>query len=117
MVEQGHDELGIDLADCASLDFSIIDELAAKGHRQFLAFVHRFGETGTLGQMDCFYSYWVTRRAEGFGEQALSALRDLAPVLGLAFQSPRQADIARTLGRAFRGRRASAHLLPWRISR
>ena len=36
-----------------------------------LAFVHRFGETGTLGQMDCFYSYWLTRRAEGFNEQEL----------------------------------------------
>src|SRR5260370_11493374 len=117
MVEQGHDELGIDLADCASLDFSIIDELAAKGHRQFLAFVHRFGETGTLGQMDCFYSYWVTRRAEGFGEQGLSALRDLVPVLGLAFKSAAQVDIARTLGRVYLGRDASEQVLRGRISR
>jgi adenylate cyclase len=117
MLEHGHDELGIDLADCASLDFSIIDELAAKGHRHFLAFVHRFGETGTLGQMDCFYSYWVTRRAEGFGEQGLSALRDLVPVLGLAFKSAAQVDIARTLGRVYLGRDASEQVLRGRISR
>ena len=38
---------------------------------------HRFGEAGTMGQMDCFYSTWVTRRADGFGEQGLAALRDL----------------------------------------
>ena len=93
MLENGHDEMRIDLADCASLDFSMIDDLAAKGHRHFLAFVHRFGEAGTIGQMDCLYSCWSTRRAEGFGEQALAALRDLVPVLGLAIKSAAQIDI------------------------
>src|SRR3982074_1301592 len=117
MLEHGHDELRIDLADCASLDFSLIDELAAKGHRHFLAFVHRFGEAGTLGQMDCVYSYWLTRRAEGFSEQGLSALRDLVPVLGLAIKSAAQVDIARTLGRGYLGRGASEQVLRGRISR
>src|SRR6202022_4131096 len=117
MLEHGHGELQINLADCASLDFSLIDELAAKGHRHFLAFVHRFGEAGTIGEMDCVYSYWLTRRAEGFSEQALSALRDLVPVLGLAIKSAAQADIARTLGRGYLGRGASEQVLRGRISR
>src|ERR1700737_578649 len=117
MLEHGHDELRIDLADCASLDFSAVRELAAKGHRPFLAFVHRFGEAGTLGQMDCVYSYWLTRRADGFGEQGLSALRDLVPVLGLAIKSAAQVDIARTLGRVYLGRDASEQVLRGRISR
>src|ERR1700737_1070944 len=43
MLEHGHRELQINLADCASLVFSLFVELAAKGHRHFLAFVHRFG--------------------------------------------------------------------------
>jgi adenylate cyclase len=117
MLEHGHDEMQIDLAECASLDFSMIDDLAAKGHRHFIAFVHRFGETGALGQMDCFYSYWLTRRADGFGEQGLSALRDLVPVLGLAIKSAQQMDIARTLGRVYLGRDASEQVLRGRISR
>ena len=117
MLENGHDELRIDLADCASLDFSLIDELAAKGHRHFLAFVHRFGEAGTIGEMDCVYSYWPTRRAEGFNEQGLSALRDLVPVLGLAIKSAAQVDIARTLGRVYLGRDASEQVLRGRIAR
>src|ERR1700716_3676550 len=117
MLENGHDELQIDLADCTSLDFSMIGDLAAKGHRHFVAFVHRFGEAGTIGQMDCLYSYWVTRRADGFGEQALSALRDLVPVLGLAIKSAAQVDIARTLGRVYLGRDASEQVLRGRISR
>jgi adenylate cyclase len=117
MLEHGHDELRIDLADCASLDFSMITELAEKGHRHFVAFVHRFGEAGTIGQMDCVYSYWLTRRADGFDEQGLSALRDLVPVLGLAIKSAAQVDIARTLGRVYLGRDASEQVLRGRISR
>src|SRR5216684_1546034 len=117
MLESSLDELKIDFADRASLDFSLIDELAAKGHRHFVAFVHRFGEAGTLGQMDCVYSYWVTRRADGFGEQGLSALRDLIPALGLAIKSAAQVDIARTLGRVYLGRDASEKVLQGRISR
>src|SRR6266550_3543336 len=117
MLEHGHDELQIDLADCASLDFSMIDDLATKGHKHFVAFVHKFGEAGTLGQMDCFYSYWTTRRDEGFPEQELSALRDLVPVLGLAIKSAAQVDIAKTLGRVYLGRDASAQVLRGRISR
>jgi adenylate cyclase len=117
MLENGRDELQIDLADCALLDFSLIDDLAAKGHRHFVAFVHRFGEAGTIGQMDCVYSYWLTRRTDGFGEQDLSALRDLVPVLGLAIKSAAQVAIARTLGRVYLGRDASEQVLRGRIAR
>ncbi len=117
MLENGHDEFAIDLADCASLDFSMIDELADKGHRHFQAFVHRFGDAGTLGQMDCFYSYWLTRRDEGFSNGELAALRDLVPLLGLAIKSAQQVDIARTLGRVYLGRDASEQVLRGRISR
>jgi adenylate cyclase len=117
MLENGLDDLQIDLADCASLDFSIIDEVAAKGHRHFMGFVNRFGESGSIGQMDCVYSYWTTRRAEGFGELGLAALRDLVPVLALAIKSAAQVDIARTLGRVYLGRDASEQVLRGRIAR
>jgi adenylate cyclase len=117
MLEHGHDELTIDLADCAKLDFSLIPELAEVGHRHFVAFVHRFGEAGTIGQMDCVYTYLLTRRAEGFGEQGLAALRDLVPVLGLAIKSAAQMEIARTLGRVYLGRDASEQVLHGKISR
>jgi adenylate cyclase len=117
MLESGIEELKVDFADRASVDFSLIGELAAKGHRHFVAFVHRFGEAGTLGQMDSVYSYWVTRRAGGFGEQGLSALRDLVPALGLAIKSGAQVEIARTLGRVYLGQDASEQVLRGRISR
>src|SRR3954469_3967899 len=74
LLEHGQDEMLLDLADAPSLDFSQIDDLAEKGHRHFLCFVHRFGETGALGQMDCLYSYWTTRREDGFTKAELAAL-------------------------------------------
>jgi adenylate cyclase len=117
MLERGHDELRLDLADPAVLDFSRVPELVEKGHRHLLGFVHSFGETGALGQMDCFYSYWLTRRAEGFNENQLAALRDLVPVLGLVIKSAQQVDIVRTLGRVYLGRDASERVLHGKISR
>jgi adenylate cyclase len=117
MLENGHDEFAIDLADFASLDFSMIGDLAENGHRHFLAFVHRFGDAGTLGQMDCFYSYWTTRRSKGFSDSELEALRALVPVLGLAIKSAQHVDIARTLGRVYLGRDASEKVLRGHITR
>jgi adenylate cyclase len=117
MMENGHDELQLDLADSASQNFSMIGDLVDKGHRHFLAFIHRFGDAGTLGQMDCFYSYFTTRRDRGFSDSELAALRDLVPVLGLAIKSAQQMDIARTLGRVYLGRDASEQVLRGRISR
>ena len=117
MLENGHDEFVIDLGDSESLDFSMIGDLAEKGHRHFLAFVHPFGDAGTLGQMDCFYSYWATRRDSGFSQGEIAALRDLVPVLGLAIKSAQHVDIVRTLGRVYLGRDASEQVLRGRISR
>jgi adenylate cyclase len=117
MLERGHDELLLDLAHPASLDFSRVPELVESGHRHMLGFVHRFGETGALGQMDCFYSYWMTRRDEGFDEAELLALRDLVPVLGLVIKSAQQVDIVRTLGRVYLGRDASERVLHGKITR
>jgi adenylate cyclase len=117
MLENGHDEFIIDLGDSESLDFSMIGDLAEKGHKHFLAFVHRFGDAGTLGQMDCFYSYWATRRDDGFSQGDIAALRDLVPVLGLAIKSAQHVDIVRTLGRVYLGRDASEQVLRGRISR
>src|SRR5579863_10534240 len=117
MLEGGHDELRLDLADPSALRFSRVPELIENGHRHMLGFVHRFGESGALGQMDCFYSYWLTRRDGGFNDRELEALRDLVPVLGMVVKSAQQVDIVRTLGRVYLGRDASERVLHGKISR
>jgi adenylate cyclase len=117
MLENGHDEFQVDLGDAAALKFSMMADLIDKGHRHFLGFIHRFGDAGTLGQMDCLYSYFATRRERGFTDGELEALRDLMPALGLAIKSAQQVDIARTLGRVYLGRDASEQVLRGRITR
>jgi adenylate cyclase len=117
MLERGEDEMRIDLSQSASLDFSQIGDLSANGHTDLIAFVHRFGEAGTIGQMDCLYSYWVTRKPAGFSEHDLAALRDLVPVLGIAVKSASQIDIARTLGRVYLGRATAELVMRGRIAR
>jgi adenylate cyclase len=117
MLENGRSELLIDLADRGSYNFARIEELIDRGHRHFLGFVHRFGETGSIGQMDCVYSYWTTRREEGFDESSLAAMRDLVPVLALAVKTATVARIARTVGRVYLGRDAAEQVMRGRISR
>jgi adenylate cyclase len=117
MLESGMEEMPIDLADGASHRYGFARDLAEKGHKHVVAYAHRFGEAGTMGQMDCVYSYFVTRRDEGFGAQGLAALRDLVPVLGLAIKTGAQADIAKTLGRVYLGRNTAEQVLRGRITR
>ena len=117
MIEHDLEEMLIDLSECDRLDFTQVRDLWANGHKHFLAFVHRFGEAGTIGEMDGLYSYWTTRKPEGFGAQDLAALRDLVPALGLAIKSAAQIDIARTLGRVYLGRDAAEQVMRGRIAR
>ncbi len=117
MLESNKTELCLDLAAPPSRAFSVLPDLAGKGHRHFVAFVHRFGAAGTIGQMDCIYSYWLTRDDSGFDEQQLAALRDLVPVLGLAVKSAAHAHIARTIGQVYLGHDAAEQVMNGRISR
>jgi adenylate cyclase len=117
MLQNGLEELLLDLGDLDKYDFPMAHEMAAKGHRHLLTFVHRFGEAGTMGEMDCVYSSWQTRHDQGFGDRGLDALRDLVPVLGLAIKSGAHVHIARTLGRVYLGHDAAEQVLRGKISR
>jgi adenylate cyclase len=97
--------------------FRITSNLANDGHRHFVAFIHRFGDAGIIGEMDCVYSLWCMRRHNGFDDDALGAMRDLVPLLGLAVKSAAHARVARTLGHVYLGRDAAERVLSGRISR
>ena len=47
MLENGKQELTLDLGEGAAQNFGMIDELAAKGHKHFVSYVHQFGEAVT----------------------------------------------------------------------
>lgn len=117
MLEHGHEDLCVVLNDETARTYSRLDELVRDGLRHAIVFVHRFGDAGTIGQMDCVYSYWATRRVEGFPDGALETLRGLVPLLGLAIKCAAHAHIARTLGEVYLGRGPAEQVMRGRIAR
>jgi len=99
------------------IDSRLIADLGIEGHQDFAVLLHRFGDAGIIGEMDCCYSFWSMRRPDGFDEAAMGAMRDVVPLLGLAVKSAAHARIARTLGHVYLGRDAAERVLSGRISR
>ena len=89
-------------------DFAILREMRSEGQTGYVAFVHRFGATSIIGEMDCVYSSWATSGPGGFREADLVALRRLVPLLALAIKCVSLARIARTLVEVYLGHDAGA---------
>ena len=99
------------------IDFSLLDTIAAAGHTDFVAMMHRFGEAGTIGEMDCFFSHFSTKHPEGFSDHHLAILRKLVPVLGLAIKCIALGRIARTIAEVYLGEDAARQVMEGKISR
>ena len=97
--------------------FAFIQEMKDQGHTDHVVFAHRLGTSNAIGEMDCVYSSWSTRHAEGFSEADLAALRRLVPALGLAIKSAALARVAGTLVEVYLGRDAGRRVLDGRIRR
>jgi adenylate cyclase len=98
-------------------DFPILDDLSADGQTDYIAFIHRFGETGTLGEMDGVYSSFATDAPEGFAEAQLSFLRAHLPAFALALKCVSLGRVAETLVETYLGRDAGRRVLSGRIGR
>ncbi|HEX4767444.1 MAG TPA: adenylate/guanylate cyclase domain-containing protein [Lichenihabitans sp.] len=98
-------------------DFAQLSGFRDEGQTDYLALVHRFAGEGRFGEMDCVYSHWMTRHADGFREEDLEALRRLVPVVALAVKCASLARIAGTLVEVYLGRDAGRRVLAGRISR
>ena len=99
------------------IDFSLLDTIAAAGHTDFVAMMHRFAEAGTIGEMDCFFSHFSTKHPEGFSDHHLAILRKLVPVLGLAIKCIALGRIARTIAEVYLGEDAARQVMEGKISR
>lgn len=117
LLQTGGEELRRRIGFGEPADYKIIEEMKDAGHTDYVLFVHRFAAEGTIGEMDCFYSAWSTKHAEGFSEANIAALRRLAPALGLAAKSASLARIAGTLAEVYLGRDAARRVLDGRIQR
>ena len=66
LVETGEVELRRKIVAGGPLDFAILREMRDEGQTDYVAFVHRFGATSVIGEMDCVYSSWATSTPDGF---------------------------------------------------
>lgn len=98
-------------------DFFGLDTLKADGHTDYVAYVHRFDEAGTIGEMDCFFSHFATAAEAGFQDEDLQVLRRLGPALALAIKCTAMGRIARTIAEVYLGDDAARQVLEGKITR
>jgi adenylate cyclase len=99
------------------VEFPMFSELRTASITDFIAMLNRFAADGAIGDMDCFYSTWMTDQSEGFTDDEVGALKRLMPFLGLAIKSASLARIAETLVETYLGRDAGRRVLQGRIAR
>ena len=117
MLADGDSVLRRRIAADGEVEFPMFTELREASIVDFVAMVNRFAADGVIGEMDCFYSAWMTDRAEGFTDDEIAALKRLMPFLGLAIKSASLARIAETLVETYLGRDAGRRVLQGRIAR
>jgi len=117
LLQSGGTELRRRLAAGDSADFPAIAQAREEGATDYLVLVHRFAAEGVIGEMDCVCSTWSSDAPDGFNEDAVTALRQLAPFLKLALKAAALARMAGTLAETYLGRDAGRRVMSGRIVR
>lgn len=117
LLETGADEFRSRIGFGDLLDFTNLERLRESGHTDYVAFVNRFEQEGSIGEMDAVYSHWTTDVETGFNEQSLQALRDLVPSIALAIKCMALSRVAATLVDVYLGRQTGQRVLQGQMSR
>jgi adenylate cyclase len=117
MLTTGESEVRLAFGRGAPADFFRLDVLRDQGHTDYVAMIHRFTPSGSVGQMDCLFSHWTTRSPDGFSDNDLRDLRILLPALALAVKSVSTLGIIRTLANVYLGRDAGEKVVSGQIIR
>jgi adenylate cyclase len=117
LIISGRRELRLNFARDGTGGFPVLEEMRADGHTDYCAFIDRFGTVDIIGEMDCVYSHWYSRKPNGFAADDLAALRQIVPALALAVKAAALARSALTLADVYLGRDAARRVLSGRISR
>lgn len=105
------------LATEETVSFTMLNELKEQGHTDCVSMIHHFTDQGRVGGMDCFYSYWTTRKPSGFAEDDIAALRALLPTLALAVKTGSCMRIISTLADVYLGADAGKRVVEGSIAR
>lgn len=100
-----------------SPDFAVLPELRDENNTEYVAMLQSFAPDGIIGEMDAFFSHWVTDRPGGFSESDLAVLRRLVPHLALAIKCTSLTRISATLVDVYLGQNTGRQVLGGRITR
>ena len=117
MLNDHESERRIRLAAEKTVSFTMLRDLKEQGHTDCVSMIHHFTDQGRVGGMDCFYSYWTTRKPSGFKEEELAALRVLLPTLALAVKAGSCMRIISTLADVYLGADAGKRVVEGSIAR
>jgi len=117
LLQTGGSQLRVPLRVGEAGRFARDDGLAAMGVTEYLVLINRFAAQGTIGEMDCVYSRWITDRPGGFADGDVAALVALAPALALAVKCASLKRIAETLVETYLGRDPGRRVLAGGIGR
>jgi adenylate cyclase len=117
MLQTGDSFLRRRLDATAADEFPVFADFLAAGMTDYVAIISRFAPGGVIGEMDGVYSSWTTRVPDGFSNDQIAALEQLAPYLALAIKSVSLARMTATLMETYLGRGAGRRVLGGRIVR
>jgi adenylate cyclase len=115
LLQNGGDELRLRLSE--EHDFAMLADLRDSGHTDYVAFINRFEQDGTIGEMDAVYSNWSTDAEHGFDEDSLQALRELVPSVALAIKCMSLSRVAATLVDVYLGHQTGQRVLRGQMTR
>jgi adenylate cyclase len=98
-------------------ELEALREFRDAGFTDYLVVVERFEDAGSVGEMTCIYSSWMTRAPEGFSEAAIATIRRLSPILALALKCNELQAISTTIAETYLGRNAAARVMEGGILR
>ena len=117
MVDLGVDDLRVRLDVNEPVEFPLLEEFRQDGATDYLAQRTWFGVNGSLDDKTGLISSWTTKRAGGFTDGDLAALKHLMPRLALALQARLGYDIAVNLLDTYVGPEAGRRILNGEIRR
>ena len=117
MLQTGESVLRHRLNEATKDQVSFLPDRVVAEMTDYVAIITRFAAEGTIGEMDCVYSSWMTRVPDGFANGQIAALERIAPYLALAIKSVSLARMTSTLMATYLGRDAGQRVLGGRIVR
>lgn len=117
MLDEGRRFMRLSIEPATVERYSLFDQLAARGGRDYLAFRQPLGRAVAYGETDDVFVSFVSDRADGFSDADVALLTELQPLMVLAIGSVVNVGVGRNLLETYLGRDAAARVIAGNVVR